>query len=99
MYPWSNAAKVDYQVEVELLNFEVTKQGEARLLARYGILGGGSRRVLLLRETSFSRPTAADPATSVAALSTTLGELSQEIATAIRQLPKPQAPAVPRRKS
>jgi uncharacterized lipoprotein YmbA len=100
MYPWSNAAQVDYQIEVELLNFEVTQQGEARLLARYGIYAGGTRRVLLVREASISRPTATDAATSVAALSTTLGELSQEIAAAVRQLPKPlESPPAKRRKS
>ena len=100
MYPWSNAAKVDYQIEVELLNFEVTKEGEARLLARYGIFAGGSRRVLVAREASINHPTPVDPAASVAALSATLGELSQEIAAAIRQLPKPQEAVVPgRRKS
>ena len=100
MYPWSNAAKVDYQVEVELLNFEVTKEGEARLLARYGILAGGTQRVLLARETSFSHPTPADPAASVAALSTTLGELSEQIAATVRQLPKPpDASPAPRKRS
>lgn len=90
MYPWSNAAQVTYQIEVELLSFEVTKQGEAQLLARYAVLEGGTRRALVVHETAFSRPTATDTAASVVTLSATLGELSQEIATAMRQLPKPQ---------
>jgi uncharacterized protein len=97
MYPWSNAAKVDYQVEVELLNFEVTKQGEARLLARYGIFAGGTRQVLLVRETAISHPTTPDAATEVAALSNTLGDLSQEIATAVRRLPQPPETPTPKR--
>jgi len=100
MYPWSNATQVTYQIEVELLNFEATKQGETQLLARYAILEGGTRRALVVHETALSHPTAPDTAASVVTLSTTLGELSQEIATAVRQLPKPQqGPPAARKRS
>lgn len=90
-YPWSNAAKVDYQIEIELLQFEATKGGEAQLRARFGIVQGGTRRPLVVRDASFTRPGATDTATSVTALSALLGDLSQEIASALRQLPPPQA--------
>ena len=100
LYPWSNAAQLTYQIEVELLSFEVTKEGEAQLLARYAVLEGGTRRALVVHETAISHPTATDTAASVVTLSATLGELSQEIATAVRQLPQPQAtPPATRRKS
>ncbi len=100
MYPWSNAAKVNYQIEVELLHFEVTQQGEARLLARYGVFSGGTRQVLVVRETAITHPTSTEGAASVAALSTTLGELSQQIASAVRDLPKPpEKPSTTKRKS
>lgn len=97
-YPWSNAAKIDYQIQVEVLSFEATQAGEARLAARYGILQGRTRQPLVVREANVSRKTAPDTATSVTALSATLGDLSQEIASAVRQLPKPPEAPSPARK-
>lgn len=90
MYPWSNAANVSYQLEIELLSFEATQQGEAQLLARYTVLEGGTRRPLLVRDAAIHHPTATDTGTTVATLSTVLGELSQVIAATVHQLPKPQ---------
>lgn len=98
-YPWSNAAKVDYQIEIELEQFEATKAGEAQLRARFGIIQGGTRTPLVVREASFNRPGATDTGASVTALSALLGDLSQEIASALRQLPKPpETKAATRRK-
>ena len=90
-YPWPNIPKVDYQIEIELLSFDITTTGETQLLARYGILEGHTRRPLVVREANFSRPAAADTPAAVTALSASLGDLSQDIAAALRQLPKPQA--------
>jgi uncharacterized lipoprotein YmbA len=100
MFPWSSAIEVDYQIRIELLNFEAAKGGEAQLAARYAILGGGRREPLVVREATFSRPAAADTAAEVTGLSATLGDLSRDIAAALRQLPEPQAtPAARRNKS
>jgi len=91
IYPWSNAVQVAYQIRIELLSFEATKSGEAQLTARYGILRGIEREPLVIREANFSRPSAEGTAASVTALSATLGDLSRDIAAALRQLPPPPA--------
>jgi uncharacterized lipoprotein YmbA len=99
IYPWSNAVAVAYQIRIELLSFEATKSGEAQLTARYGILRGGERQPLVVREVNFSRPAATDTAAAVTALSTLLGDLSRDIAAAVRQLPPQATPSGSRKKS
>jgi uncharacterized lipoprotein YmbA len=98
MYPWSNAVEVAYQIRIELLSFEATKNGEAQLRARYGIVPGGGRQALTVREVNFSRPAGAETAAAVTALSATLGDLSRDIAAAVRQLPAPRATSPAARK-
>ena len=92
-YPWPATVKVAYQVQVELLRFERDAAGEAWLNARWAIRAGTGGGLLVIKESNLSRPaTARSTAESVAALSGTLGELSQEIAAALRQLPPPPPP-------
>ena len=98
IYPWSNAVEVVYQIRIDFLSFEATKNGEAELRARYAILAGGGRQALTVREANFSRPAAADTTAAVTALSATLGDLSRDIAAAIRQLPAPRATSPAARK-
>ncbi len=92
-YPWGVSAKVDYQVQVDVLHFERDASGQASLSARWGIRAGTGGKILLLKDSKLTRPaTGRSTAEAVAALSATLGELSQEIASALRQLPPPAAP-------
>jgi uncharacterized lipoprotein YmbA len=99
MYPWSNAAKVDYQIRIDVLSFEATTAGEARLTAHYGILQGATRQPVAVHDVAFSHPTGTDTAAAITALSQTLGDLSQDIAATVRQLPKSQeTPSATRRK-
>ena len=89
-YPWANNAKFDYQIAVQLLQFEQSASGECVLSARWTISDGRTRQVLVVRDSQFARAASAtDTAAAVAALSATLGDLSKEIATALRGLPKP----------
>lgn len=92
-YPWGAGAKVDYQVQVEVLRFERDAAGQAWLTARWGIRAGTGGKLLALKDANVTRPmTGSSTAAAVAALSGTLGELSQEIAARLRQLPAPAAP-------
>ncbi len=95
-YPWRGAG-VDYQVEVRIASFETDSKGETRLLARWSIRDVRHDRLVVRRETTLTRAGApGDRDASTAALSATLGELSHEIAGALRDLPAP-AQAIPRR--
>jgi uncharacterized protein len=90
VYPWPNNATFDYQIEVEILRFEPSATGECQLTARWAIKDGRTQNNLIIRESQFTHPaSAADTAAAVAALSATLGDLSQEIATSLHGLPKP----------
>ncbi len=87
VYPWSSTVKVDYQVEVELLHFERTATNESQLTARWGIRDGQAGKYLVIKESTLTRRAATGATTeSVAALSATLGDLSQEVASALRTL-------------
>lgn len=89
IYPWEASNPVDYRIEVEVLRFESTAAGNTQLAARWRIKDGRSGKELAARTFSTERPGAtADPAASAAALSTALGELSDELGTAARQMPR-----------
>jgi uncharacterized protein len=90
VYPWPNNAKFDYQITVEVLRFERSSSGDCQLTARWAITDGRTRNDLIIRESQFTHPAnATDTAAAVAALSATLGDLSEEIATSLHGLPKP----------
>ncbi len=88
-YPWDATSLVDYRIEVEVLQFESNAAGNSQLVARWRIRDGRNGKEVKARTSSFERSgPAADAAASAAALSAALGELSDEIVTAARQLPR-----------
>ena len=89
-YPWPNNAKFDYQITIEVLRFETSANGDCQLTARWAIRDSRAQNDLIIRESQFTHPASAtDTAAAVAALSATLGDLSEEIATSLHGLPKP----------
>jgi len=91
-YPWGTSAKVNYQMQVELLRFERDASGQVRLSARWGVRAGTGGPFLFIKDANLTRAaTGRSTGDAIAALSATLGELSQEIAAAVRQL-RPPAP-------
>jgi uncharacterized lipoprotein YmbA len=89
-YPWPNNARFDYQIAVEVLRFEKSASGDCQLTARWAIKDGRTQNDLIIRESQFTRAaSASDTAAAVAALSATLGDLSEEIATSLHGLLKP----------
>jgi len=95
VFPWPHEAPVSYQIEVTFLRFDVSVSGQTELQARWAIKASRQDRYLMLRETSLTRSGPAnDTPAGVVALSTLLGELSEDIAAALRTLPPPdEAPA------
>jgi uncharacterized lipoprotein YmbA len=89
-YPWGTNAKVDYQMQVELLRFERDASGQASLSARWGIRAGTGGKFLIIKDANVMRAAMGrSTGDAVAALSGALGELSQQIADAVRRLPRP----------
>ena len=83
-YPWPSDRKPNYQVEVEVLQFEGNNAGDAQLSARWVIIDGNSKKPLNLKVSYLTRQ-AKEKSTdgTVAALSEALGDFSREIADAV----------------
>ena len=85
-YPWESTKKPSYQVEMEVLRFEANGAGAVQLSARWAV-SDLNKKTSLSKESRLSRPmqlTSTEAA--VAALSQALGDLSREIADAVRDI-------------
>jgi hypothetical protein len=75
----------DFQVSVDVLKFERNAEGLVTLIARWALLREDGQELLTMRRSVFQQPAPADDYDAIAAaLSTTVAQLSQEIAAAIR---------------
>ncbi|MGH7898964.1 MAG: PqiC family protein [Candidatus Binatia bacterium] len=83
-YPWYPGSKLDYTVEVDVREFERHADGQAHLAARWRIRQPADGRVVRTGQSKLARAATADPATTAAALSALLGDLTREIAAGIR---------------
>lgn len=88
MLPAEVKLPVQYRLVVDILRFEAERDGQVLLKARWALIDPSAEVALAMRESSFRQPFAkADPDAQVAALSAALGDLSREVAEAIRRLP------------
>jgi uncharacterized protein len=86
-FPWYSNAKLDYKIELNVGRFDANQAGLATLHAKWIIREARSDRILLEHETALTRPASStSTAAEVAALSQSLGSLSQAIAEAIIHL-------------
>jgi uncharacterized lipoprotein YmbA len=84
-YPWPSNGKPHYQVDIEVLNFEVNAAREAQLTARWTVIDGRAKTALNLKVTRVVRAAKEKSMDgSVAALSEAVGDLSREIADAVK---------------
>ncbi len=91
-FPWFSALP-DYQVEIYVYRFEADSAGTAVLQGRWAIRNPISHKALYSSDMNITQPVAKGDGAGAAALSKALGQLSTEIAGAVRQLPPPQQPA------
>ena len=86
-YPWALDRKPDYQVEIEVLRFEVNAAQNVQLVARWAVVDGSSKKPPAVRESRLTRQVKSKSTEdSVAALSETVADLSREIADAVRAI-------------
>jgi uncharacterized lipoprotein YmbA len=84
-YPWRSSTPVDYQIAVDVLQFDGTMGGEAVLVARWSLLGGDEQTVFTTQKTHVThQPTSQDYEALVEAMSRNLEDLSRAIATTIQ---------------
>jgi uncharacterized lipoprotein YmbA len=84
-YPWNHETKVDYQIAIQVLNFETTSQGQSLLRARWFIKDRNGRD-LYATETTANAPVGPGDTGVSAALSSDLATLSKAIADQIATL-------------
>ncbi len=97
VFPWYATQEPTFQVRVDVIAFESTPQGEARLTARWEITKpgataaakGAAQTHVQNVSTIAKRAAGSEPADAVAALSSALGDLSTAIAAALRPLAAP----------
>jgi len=80
-YPWYPGTRLDVAVEIDVVRFELAKDGAAHLDARWRVRKGAN--VARAEESTLDRPVTGDTGATVAALSELLGDLSRAIADAI----------------
>jgi uncharacterized lipoprotein YmbA len=89
-YPWAGSDRVDYQIEVSVLQFDNDVSGNTRLVAHWRVRDVHNAAYVVAKETTVnqSRP-AKESDARVRALSDALDVLGQDIAAELRQLPAP----------
>lgn len=83
--PVNVAIPINYEVAVDVVEFERDAAGAVRLTARWSLMSDGGRQVYALRRSGFEvRDVPKDYDAISAAMSDLLGELSKDIAAEIR---------------
>ncbi len=84
IYPWYSTLGLDYAISVDLSEFDVDNDGDARLLARWRILDGGKDKLLRTGLANLHEQATDDsPDAAVAALSRLVEKLGRELAGGI----------------
>jgi len=84
---WDEGLPLDYQVRIEVTQFDFERSGEAILGARWNIVGKDERNALVLKTSRYTQKAQPDDfALMVGAMSRNLESLSQEIVSALMPL-------------
>ena len=87
-HPWKRPSLLDYQLSLDVIQFDGTKNQEAVLKVRWTLVGEEGETLLIEKRSHFTEPVGGlDYEDFVQAMSRTLDSLSQEIADAIKGLP------------
>jgi uncharacterized lipoprotein YmbA len=86
-HPWSGSIPIDYQVVVEIVQFEGTPGERVTLIARWNVLGCKKNELLAMKRSSFTVTAGSDGyGALVTALSKAIEEYSVEISSTLMDL-------------
>ena len=89
LFPWRGGIPIDYRIEMEVLRLDGSLGGDASLEAWWMVLSGDGKKMVLSKKSTFTEAVGGKDYNSlVSAQSRTVGLLSNEIAQAIKTLPK-----------
>ncbi|MEN6437975.1 MAG: PqiC family protein [Syntrophobacter sp.] len=87
LFPTSGFRNLDYQVVVEVIQFDGARGGKASLSVRYTLFGKDGKEPLVVKKVDFTETVKGDTFEAlVAAHCRNVGALSREIASAVRSL-------------
>ncbi len=86
-FPWRSAISINIQVAVNVIQFDTAPDGGVTLKAQWTLFSEKGKKTLLTRRSAITQPAKGSRyADRVAAMSLTMGELTREIADAIREV-------------
>ncbi len=89
LYPWTASMPIDYQIVIEVIQFDGMLGGDVTLVAIWSVVRGDNNEVLVMKKASFIETAGAQSyAEMVAAQSRALESLSREISSAILATPQ-----------
>ncbi len=92
IYPWDRPANLDYQIAVTVTRFDTDAKGNAQLTAAWEIRDPSSGDALASGNADINTP-AQSGESAAATLSRALGDLSRQLADAVRSAPARPAPS------
>jgi uncharacterized lipoprotein YmbA len=91
LYPWRRSAGIDYQLEVDVISFEGSLEGDSVLTVRWTLYGKDRDKALILEKSTFKQTaTGKDYEAMVSALNQTLEQFSRVVDKAIHSFIIPQ---------
>lgn len=91
LFPWRRSAGIDYQLEVDVISFEGSLEGDSVLTVRWTLYGKDRDKALILEKSTFKQTaTGKDYEAMVSALNQTLEQFSRVIEKAIHSFISPQ---------
>ena len=87
-FPWQSTGVPDYQVKIEVIQFEANSDQNAWLTARWSVIDRNKKTLLSQRSQLSRRAGSQSTEDFVKALSETLGDLSREIVKALQTFEK-----------
>lgn len=90
-FPWRRSAEIDYQLKVDVINFDGNLEGDSVLTVRWTLYGKDPDKALILKKSTFRQTTSGkDFEAMVSALNQTLEQFSRVVEKAIHSLASPQ---------
>ena len=87
VFPWRGMPSIQYQIKLDLIRFDGEQDGHALLDARWMILSGKEKEILLMRRSAFREPIVSKTYEAiVVAQSRLIEKLSRDIAAALGSL-------------
>jgi uncharacterized lipoprotein YmbA len=84
-FPWFISAPLDFEVPIDVLQFDTDGDGNAMLRVRWALKDVAAKRFVLTRESRFAQPAdGSGTEAAVAAMSATVAAFGEEIAEEIR---------------